>query len=266
MMHGRVGLETLPRQAVVALSAHDTLCAMLGRGHAFPVVHRGDRAPRRLLAACGRPSSGSEKRFVSHPDTLLAIDNGDAWPTSASRDGRWLAYYGATLGSGDTHEASDPNDVFFLDLTDRSRRRFRLPGEQRGARFSPDGQWVAYESTESGSEQVHIRPWPSLEANYVVSSGGGKEPAWSHDGSTLFFRRSAAMMAVDIAVRDGAIQASAPLALFNGVFSVDPAGDQSYDVTADGRFLMLRPAPGARVTVQVALNWIDEIRARLNRE
>jgi eukaryotic-like serine/threonine-protein kinase len=199
------------------------------------------------------------------PDTLLRLESGDAWPTSVSPDDRWLAYYGATLGVGADGAADDPNDILFMDVESRETSRVRLPGAQRGARFSPDGKWVAYESTESGREEVHVRPWPGMDATYRISNDGGSEPAWSPRGDELYFRHRNDMLAVEIAERDGALERSAPRVLFSGVFNRDQYGDQSYDVAPDGRFLMMRPLPGHRVELRVALNWIAEIRARLER-
>jgi eukaryotic-like serine/threonine-protein kinase len=199
------------------------------------------------------------------PDTLLALDRGDAWPTGVSPDGRWLAYYGATLGAGEGSDATDPNDLLFMDLTTRESRRIRLPGAQRGARFSPDGRWVAYQSTESGGEEVYVRPWPDVDARYQVSTDGGFEPIWAADGKTLFYRHRDAVLEVPITLRDGVIERAAPRVLFTGNFNIDRSGDQSYDIAPDGRFLMLRPVPGGRMDLQVALNWIDDVRARLDR-
>jgi hypothetical protein len=199
------------------------------------------------------------------PDTLLALDRGDAWATATSPDGRWLAYYGATLGSGEGSDPTDPNDLFFLDLGDRQSRRIRIGGGQKGARFSPDGQWVAYQSTEDGDEDVYVRPWPALEGKYQISTDGGTEPVWAPDGRTLYYRRGAEVVEVPITVQGGAIQRAAPTVLFTGNFFSVPTGDQSWDIDAGGRFLMLRPVPGARLDLNVTLNWIDEVRARLER-
>ncbi len=199
------------------------------------------------------------------PDTLLAVDRGDTWPTDASRDGRWLAYYGATLGTGEGTDASDLNDLMFMDLSTRESRRLRLPGAQRGARFSPDGRWVAYQSTEKGTADVFVRPWPELDAGYQISSGGGTEPLWAPDGKSIYYRHRDQVIEVPISVRDGAIERGAPRVLFAGVFHVDRSGDQSWDIARDGRFLMLRPVPGGHLELAVTLNWIGEVRARLER-
>ena len=73
------------------------------------------------------------------------------------------------------------------------------------------------------------------------------------------------MMAVSITYRDDVVESSVPQQLFFGSFRRDVAGDQSYDVARDGRFLMLRPVARGRPTVEVTLNWIAEVRARIDR-
>jgi serine/threonine-protein kinase len=218
---------------------------------------RGNRPQGGILAQL---ADGSREA-----DTILALDNGDAWPTALSPDGRWLLYYGATQGMGTDGDATDPNDLFFLDRSNRESRRVRIPGAQRGARFSPDGRWVAYQSTETGVENVFVRPWPAMDARYQVSTEGGFEPIWSRDGRELFFRQRNAVMAVAITVRDSTIERGSPQQLFAGTYATDRSGDQSWDIGPDGRFLMLRPVPGPRMDLRVVLNWIAEVRARIAR-
>jgi Tol biopolymer transport system component len=221
-----------------------------------------------FMSRGGRPFGGLLSQVFdgsAAPDTLLALDTGDAWPTGVSRDGRWLAYYGATLGSGEAGDATDPSDLMFMELDTRQSRRIRITGAQRGARFSPDGRWVAYQSTESGFEEVYIRPWPAMDTRYQISDGGGTEPLWSPDGRTVYYRQADAVMQAAITVRDGAIERAAPTMLFTGNFGTDRSGDQSWDIAPDGRFLMMRPVSGERIDLHVALNWIAEIRARLER-
>jgi len=221
---------------------------------------------RVYMSTGNRPLGGLVEQVADGsrpPDTLLALDRGDSWPTSTSPDGQWLAYYGATLGSGDAGDVGDPNDLFFLDLPNRESRRVRLSGSQRGARFSPDGRWVAYQSTESGREEVHVRPWPAMDANFPVSAGGGTEPIWSRDGGELYYRHGDDVLAVGITVQDGRLQRTSPRVLFSRSLFHDFSGDLSWDLGPDGRFVMLRPVPGGRATVHVALNWIDDVRARL---
>jgi eukaryotic-like serine/threonine-protein kinase len=153
----------------------------------------------------------------------------------------------------------------FLELATRDVRRVRLPGVQRGGRFSPDGRWFAYQSFESGREEVHVRPWPDMNANHVISSGGGTEPLWSLDGQEIYYRRQSQVFAVSFNAVGGAVERSSPRMLFSGIYGADRWGDQSWDIAPDGRFLMLRPVPGSRHEIRVAINWIADVRARLSR-
>ena len=50
--------------------------------------------------------------------------------------------------------------------------------------FSPDGQWLAYRSNESGST-IYVQPFPATGAKYQIATGSS--PVWSRDGKKLFF-------------------------------------------------------------------------------
>src|SRR5262249_50052512 len=68
-------------------------------------------------------------------------------------------------------------------------KRERVP-QSSGAplsAFSPDFHWVAYQSTETKTPEIYIRPFPSLGAKVRISSGGGSHPIWSTNGHELFF-------------------------------------------------------------------------------
>jgi hypothetical protein len=70
---------------------------------------------------------------------------------------------------------------------------------------------------------------------------------------------------VPITVRDGVFEPAAPRVLFTGNYANDSSGDQSWDIGSGGRFLMLRPLPGEHIDLRVTLNWIDDVRQRLQR-
>jgi len=190
------------------------------------------------------------------PDTLFALTRGDAWPTSASPDGLWLAYYGAQQQGGAGDEL---DDLFFLDLRSRESRRVPIPGMQRGGRFSPDGKWVAYQSETGGRQEVHVRPWPAMDVDYLIAESG-TEPAWAPQGGELYFRRGNEVLATTFSVQAGVFERSAPRILFSGPFARDPAGDISYDVAPDGRFLLSKDLPGQTLGIQVVLNWLAELK------
>jgi dipeptidyl aminopeptidase/acylaminoacyl peptidase len=58
---------------------------------------------------------------------------------------------------------------------------------ERDARISPDGRWLAYVSDESGRPEISVRSLVGPARRFVVSSGGGDQPAWRHDSAELFF-------------------------------------------------------------------------------
>ena len=63
-------------------------------------------------------------------------------------------------------------------------------GTQRNGALSPDGRWLAYESDESGTPEVYVRPFPDVNAGrWQVSSGGGRWPLWhpKAGGKELFY-------------------------------------------------------------------------------
>jgi hypothetical protein len=191
---------------------------------------------------------------------LFELDRGDAWPTSASRDGAVLVYYGSLRRSAEGTQ--DLGDIFVLDRRTQERRQLALPGAQRGGRLSPDGRWLAFESLATNRSEVHVRPFPDLDADFRVSPDGGDEPAWSPDGTELYYRRGPDLMVVKVPAA-GQSGWPAPDVLFTGTFARDTFGDQSYDVAPDGRFLMMRPVAAGPIHVQVVLDWLGEVRARL---
>ncbi len=133
---------------------------------------------------------------------------------------------------------------------------------------SPDGQWMAYSSTERGGDSgVYVRPFPDVTAGVEqVSTEGGANPHWTRDGRELVYRNGDTIMAVPIELSP-AFRAGTPEVLFSGTY-FDGIGDQ-WDVTRDGnRFLMLKPVAASDAAGQeqalpqiiLVQNWFEELR------
>jgi serine/threonine-protein kinase len=139
------------------------------------------------------------------------------------------------------------------------------PFRMFGAKFSPDGKWVAYVSTQNGPADVWLRPFPGPGAPVRVSSGGGHEPVWSPDGREIFFLNGLKMMTARVTSLDPSPVVEAPRQLFEGGFAHDSSDDvlRFYDVTRDGRFLMIEPAEARTASIVVAQHWDAEIKNRL---
>ena len=101
--------------------------------------------------------------------------------------------------------------------------------------FSPDGKWLAYESTRSGRNEVYISPFPAGGAQYQVSTSGGERPVWRHDGKEIYYREGLRIMAVEVNMKASPVAFSSPAALFE--LASGNLNGRYYDVAPDGRFL-----------------------------
>ena len=172
-----------------------------------------------------------------------------------------------------------------LDVVDRSRAQpsttrisepralVATPAEEYNAEISPDGRWLAYQSNSSNTLEIYVRPFPDAESGlWQVSTAGGTEPLWARNGRELYYRAPAgAVMRVSIGP-GSAWKASTPTELFTAArYALGASGDltsspfRTYDVAADGRFLMMKnaDAPAEPVTpprIVVVRNWFEELK------
>jgi hypothetical protein len=128
------------------------------------------------------------------------------------------------------------------------------------ATISPNGRWLASSSAETGDFEIYVQPYPNpTGAVWRVTTGGGRDPAWSRDGRELFYQHETTTFAVAIATEPTfAFGPAAPL--FDGPY-VDSTG-RYYDIAPDGRFLMIKPgwlSAGHDAPLHVVLNWFDEL-------
>jgi serine/threonine protein kinase/Tol biopolymer transport system component len=115
---------------------------------------------------------------------------------------------------------------------------------ESGARFSPDGHWVAYVSNEDGASAVYVRAFPQADRKVRISTEGGQAPRWSRDGRTLYYWTlgpERTLTAVPITVTD-VVSPGRAQSLFTRTLPVVPA----YEVSRDGRFLMALPIGDGR--------------------
>jgi eukaryotic-like serine/threonine-protein kinase len=181
-------------------------------------------------------------------------------PMSWSPDGQLLAF-----------NESNPKtqyDIWVLQMSGHKAQPFlQTPFNEGGATFSPDGHWLAYVSNESGRPEVYVQPYPGPGGKYQISTEGGTEPAWNHNGKELFYRSGNKMMALEVATQPGFV-AGKPHMLFEGQYFANdwPQVSTVYDVSADGqRFLMVKAAEQASSATQinVVLNWFEELKQKV---
>ena len=171
-----------------------------------------------------------------------------------SRDGRHLACSVGVLGAA---------DLVVPDLQgDRQPSgRVQTPAAELWPAISPDGQYLAYQSNESGRDGIHIRRFPAGEGRWQVSATAGVVPRWSPRGNELFFIAADDLMAVEVQVRPS-LGLGTPKKLFSGR-SLNIPGMADYDVAADGRrFVFIQSeSGGALPRITVVENWYREFAA-----
>lgn len=139
------------------------------------------------------------------------------------------------------------------------------PFNERLADVSPDGRLIAYQSDESGPDEVYVRPFPRVDdGKWQISQGGGSTPAWARNGRELFYLAPGGRM-MSVAVRTQPTFSWSPAVnLFEGSFA-SPSDARHFDVTPDGRFLMIKQSAGTGDAPRVVVveNWLDELKRRV---
>ena len=108
------------------------------------------------------------------------------------------------------------------------------------AALSPNGRWIAYRSRRGRGRDEICRTVPALRVR-VDLSGGGTIPAWSRDGTELFFISLDAQQMYSVAVQTGmTLDPGRPQFLFQSAMAVPEGGARPYDVTPDGRFVVIQ--------------------------
>jgi eukaryotic-like serine/threonine-protein kinase len=182
----------------------------------------------------------------------LIVEAPSGRPSDWSPDGRFLVYSSTT--------PQTQADIWVLPFDgDRKPYPFlQTRFNERIARFSPDGHWLAYDSDESGRFEVYVQAFPAKEGKWQLSSGGGTRPVWSRNGKELFFLSAEnRMIAVD--VRSGAkFEHGTPRMLFEAHLTATT----EFDVAADAqRFLMVRTSGlDFSPPVTVVLNWLAGVK------
>jgi Tol biopolymer transport system component len=121
--------------------------------------------------------------------------------------------------------------------------------------FSPDGDWIAYVSNESGRDEVYVAPFPGPGPKFQISMVGGSQPLWRRDGKEIFYVAPAnKLMAVAINLRGSRVEASTAQPLLD----VSPVGGgMAYAASGDGqRFLVNTADAPPASTIAIVVNWL----------
>jgi eukaryotic-like serine/threonine-protein kinase len=186
----------------------------------------------------------------------------DQWPYSFSPDDKRLAFTELrpqtrddlwTLPLGETesdHPKPGKAEPFLV-----------TPFSERVPMISPDGRWLAYQSDESGRDEVYVRPFPGPGGKWQISTGGGDYPVWARKGPELFYRTGEGMMVASYTRNGEAFVPSKPR-----LWAAKKDLGEDFDLAPDGkRFAVVQAeAQEQRGPQRVMLlqNFFDELRRR----
>ncbi len=206
------------------------------------IVFSSDRDGPRNLYQKNAIGAGKEELLLKTETNKIAMD----W----SADGKYILF-----------TVNDPKTkidlwVFPLFGDQKPTPWLQTESNERLARFSPDGRWIAYISDESGVNEVYVQTFPGSEGKWQVSTNGGYFPTWRHDGKELFYVSSdKKMMAVEIKGEGATFERGVSKALFDVRIPSFNTPQSQYGVTADGQKFIVAAPVGETTSIPIDVVW-----------
>jgi eukaryotic-like serine/threonine-protein kinase len=183
----------------------------------------------------------------SAPEERLLETRFQTYPLSWSPDGKVLIY---AMGDPQTR-----TDIWALPLSGERKPQplLQTKADERAAKVSPAGNWLAYVSDETGVAEVYVTTFPQPGRAWRISKSGGNNPTWRADGKELFYLSGKQLLAASVNNGGAEFQVGASQPLFE----IEGA---NYAVSRDGqRFLTSVVTERAPTPpINVALNWTAE--------
>ena len=182
-------------------------------------------------------------------EVLVSIDAQIA-PDSWSSDGKSLIYTQRTPeGQG---------QIWVVSLEGGRKPSMVLPRGSTG-QLSPDGHWLAYQSSESGVNEVYVVAFGGGQGKWQVSANGGMLPLWGKYGRELYYLDGTqTLLAVPVRDAGGALEFGAPQSI---VSRWTVLGQPFYDVTPDGRKILLdRVSQQVSQSITVVTNFTADLK------
>ena len=221
----------------------------------------------RLAFTAEGPTTAAEDIFVqpldrSTPPVVVlrapSDQHASAWPLdsvlvfSTNTAARTL---GGAAGGGSAHIVNPATKGL-------ARPYLQAQWGEYDASISPDGQWAAFTSLESGSPEIHVRRFPQADAGgqWKISIGGGQRARWSGDGRTVYYQSAdfSAIHAVRVtpgaAFTVGANETLMRMPLMGTAWDVD---------RTTGRIVVTEPVVAAGARIVVMQHWLEQFRRTL---
>ena len=196
--------------------------------------------------------SGEARLVLEKEGGGVALRSRPVW----SGDGRWLVYaWGRARSPGDIFGYQPGGDAPPVPLV-------ATESDEQFPVVSHDGRWLAYASNQSGRFEVYVRPFPNVgDAQWKVSTGGGRDPSFAHNGRELLFVNGRDQLAVAEYTTDPGFRVLGERVLFSIVPFAFLGNWPGYAIANDdGRFLMLRLVREDFAEVSLIFNFFEELK------
>lgn len=195
----------------------------------------------------------------SAPEEILLTSEYPLFPSSWSPDGKVLAFLWILPDTGE--------DIWLLPAAGERTPTpwLNSPHHESGARFSPNGEWIAYHSDVSGMWHVYAEEYPGPGAKLTLSSADGGWPVWSRDGRKLVYLSNPERLAmvIDFQQGPGLIPGKPRPLLEQRIVAARSRQGPAFDLAPDGESLLFigseRASPQPRTRLHVVLNWSADL-------
>ena len=205
---------------------------------------------------------------ASQPQALTRLERqagAPLAPSSITLDGTWLAF----------SEGIAPRQIWTVALENQGgqwkagkRERFlENIFDEANPAFSPDGRWLAYQSTESGRPEVYVRTFPPPTSGqggkWQISNNGGVAPRWSRNGHELVYQSGDQILTASYSAKGDSFVAEKPRVW------IAKLGGTDWDLAPDGKRVLVltqvetTEAPKQEHEVVFLQNFFDELRRRV---
>jgi eukaryotic-like serine/threonine-protein kinase len=187
--------------------------------------------------------AGEEMRFFESAS--------DQYPTDWSQHGQTILFTNI--------DAKGQADIWMSSATSEGKSNPVLATRfnEYAARLSPDGQWMAYTSDESGRPEVYVRRFPTATDRVKISTQGGSEPHWRADGRELFYLAANRRLTAATVTTTSGLSVGRPMKLFDTIVDTTSGSVHAghYAPTADGQRFLISVSAISGTPTTVVLNW-----------
>ena len=132
-------------------------------------------------------------------------------------------------------------------------------GKVTYAHISPDGRWLAYSFNDGTHEEVYVTAFPSGQGRWQISRAGGTYPVWRRDSKEIFYLSvDGHLNATQVEPHENGFEVGNTESLFemHNTFALG----SPFDVTPDGRFMILTQPEGSALPMTLVLNWTNNLK------